>query len=219
MIKIVIVDDHSIVREGIKLLIEAHHDMQVIGEATDAATGLALIKAKRPDVVVLDVGLPGRSGLEVLMDLKQEPSRPAVLILSMYPEGQMAVRAFRSGASGYLTKGSLPEELATALRKVAGGGKYISAQLAEELAGKLQADDNQAPHEKLSEREYVVLCKIAGGKTTTEIAEDLSLSLTTVSTYRARILEKLHLKTTADLIQYAIRHKLSPLDPTRDTPA
>jgi two-component system, NarL family, invasion response regulator UvrY len=159
-------------------------------------------------VLVLDVSMPGRGGLEILKDVKQERPKLPVLILSMHPEDQYAVRALKAGAAGYLNKDSAPEELVKAVRKVVGGGRYVSANVAEKLAYDLTSDTGRAPHETLSDREFQVLCMIASGKSVTDIAEELALSVKTVSTYRARILEKMGMRNNAELTHYAIQNRL-----------
>lgn len=208
MIRILVVDDHAIVRRGLIQILADHCDMSVIGEASDAAELFALARTQAWDIAILDVSMPGRGGLEVLKELKTEfPSRP-VLILSVHPEDQYAVRAFRAGAAGYLTKDSAPVELVNAIRKAMQGGKYVTPSLAERLAFNLAPDPDRLPHEALSDREYQVLCSIASGKTVTEIAEEMSLSVKTISTYRTRLLEKMSLKNNAELTHYAIQQGL-----------
>lgn len=208
MIKILIADDHAIVRQGLKQIIVEEPDLTVAGEAQTAQQVLDLVRQRDWDVVVLDISMPGRSGLEVLKELKQERPRLPVLVLSMHPEEQFAVRALKAGAAGYLTKESAPEELITAIRKVLGGGKYVNATQAEKLAFALAASSERSPHETLSDREYEVLRLIGSGRTVSEIAEQLSLSVKTISTYRARILDKMNLRNTAELMHYAISHRL-----------
>lgn len=209
MIRILVADDHAIVRRGLIQILAEHCDMSVVGEASDAAELFALARAQQWDIVVLDVSMPGRGGLEVLKELKTEfPARP-VLILSVHPEDQYAVRALRAGAAGYLTKDSAPAELVNAIRKAMQGGKYVSPSLAEKLAFNLAPDPDRLPHEALSDREYQVLCAIASGKTVSEIAEEMSLSVKTISTYRTRLLEKMNLKNNAELTHYAIQHGLA----------
>ncbi len=208
MIRVIIADDHAVVREGLRQILLGTSDMVVAGEAANGQELLTKIRGKGIDVVVLDISLPGRSGLEILKDLKRERPKLPVLILSMHSEEQFAVRALKAGASGYLTKESAPEELVKAIRKVVAGGKYISQQLAERLAFDLEKGFEKAPHETLSDREYEVMLMIARGKTVSEIADELSLSVKTVSTYRERILEKMKMKTNAELIRYAIQNRL-----------
>jgi two-component system invasion response regulator UvrY len=208
MIDVLIADDHTIVRKGLKQILADTPDVAVKEEAGSAQEVIKKIKAKTFDLVLLDISLPGRSGLDVLKQLKcLRPDLP-VLVLSMHPEEQYAIRSIRAGASGYLTKDSAPEELLKAIRKVARGGKYITASLAEKLATELEGERKGLPHETLSDREYQVMCMIATGKTVKEIAEVLSLSVKTISTHRARILIKTGMKNNAQLTHYAIKHNL-----------
>ncbi len=208
MINILIVDDHAVVRAGLRQIISGVSDMTVADEADSAIEALAKIRKKGYSMVILDISMPGKSGLDVLKEIRNEHTKLPVLMLSMYPEDQYAVRALRSGASGYMTKDSAPEELVTAIRTVAAGRKYISSDLAERFAFNLDSDMKKEPHEILSDREYQVLCTIASGKTISEIADQLSLSVKTISTYRSRILEKMQLKNNAELTNYAIRNHL-----------
>ncbi len=208
LINILIVDDHAVVRAGLRQIISGVSDMAVADEADSAIEALTKIRKKGYSMVVLDIAMPGKSGLDVLKEIRSEHPKLPVLMLSMYPEDQYAVRALRSGASGYMTKDSAPEELVTAIRTVAAGRKYISSDLAERLALNLDTDMKKEPHEILSDREYQVLCSIASGKTIGEIADQLSLSVKTISTYRSRILEKMQLKNNAELTNYAIRNHL-----------
>lgn len=208
MIKILIADDHAIVREGMKQMLAGVPDMVVADEASSGQEALNKIWKGDFDVVVLDIAMPGKSGLDTLKELKSEKPRLPVLILSMYPEEQYAVRVLKAGASGYLTKESAPDELVAAIRRISQGKKYISSSLAEKLAVDLDADAKKPFHEALSDREFQVLCLIASGKTVGEIAEKLSLSVKTISTYRTRILEKMHMKNNAELTYYAIQHHL-----------
>ncbi len=208
MIRLLIADDHAVVRKGMKQILADTRDIVVADEAGNGREALEKIRKNDYDMVLLDISMPGRDGLEVLKELKNLKPKLPVLMLSMYPEEQYAVRSLRSGASGYLTKDSAPDELISAIRKVSAGGKYVSASLAEKLALKLGADLEKPFHETLSDREYQVMCMIASGKTVKEIGEELSLSVKTVSTYRARILMKMRLKSNADLTRYAIDNKL-----------
>ncbi len=211
MIRILIIDDHTIVQRGLRQIVAGEPDMVVAGEARTGPEGLALAQAQPWDVVVLDLSMPGRGGLEILKELKQARPRVPVLILSMYPEEQYAIRALRLGAAGYLTKESAPEELIGAIRKVIRGGRYVSAALAETLAGRMVTGDRageQPLHESLSDREYLVLRLIGAGKTVTEISRELALSAKTISTYRARILQKMGMRTNAELTHYAISNRL-----------
>lgn len=208
MIKILVADDHSMIRRGIRLTIADEPDMRVGGEAQTAQQALDLVRASEWDVVILDISMPGGSGLEALKEIKKERPTLPVLMLSMHPEEQFAVRAFKAGASGYLTKESSPEELLSALRKVCSGGKYLTLSLAERLANELIAASHPNAHESLSDREYEVFCLLAKGLTVSEIAEQLSLSVKTVSTYRARVLEKMNLKNNAEIMRYAMQRQL-----------
>ncbi len=207
MLKILIADDHPVVRRGLKQIIADAPDMVVADEARTGWEVINKVRESDYDVVLLDIAMPGKNGIEVLTELKHEKPRIQFLILSMYPEEQFAVRALRAGASGYLTKDSAPDELIEAIRKVSTGGKYVSSSLAERLASVIQKA-GQPLHETLSDREYQVLCLIASGKTITEIAKELSLSVKTVSTYRSRILEKMQMKNSAELARYAIQNRL-----------
>ena len=209
MIKVLFAEDHTIVREGLKQILADTKDIIVAGEAADGDEALARIREEDYDVVVMDISMPGKNGLEVLKELKEiRPGLP-VLILSMYPEDVYAVRSFRNGASGYLSKESAPTELIGAIRKVSAGKRFVSAALAEKLVVNLGDETGKPLHAKLSEREYQILCLIASGKTGKEIAAELSLSAKTVSTYRTRILEKMDLKNNAELTHYAIQNGLA----------
>jgi DNA-binding NarL/FixJ family response regulator len=208
MIKIFIADDHPVVRKGLREIIEETSDMKVADEASNGQEVLAKVFKKDFDVVLLDISMPGRSGLDILQELKSQLPKLAVLVLSIHPEEQYAVQVLKAGASGYLTKKSAPDELVTALRKVSAGGKYVSPSLAEKLASALETGIEKPPHETLSAREYEVMRKIASGKTVTEIARELFLSPKTISTYRSRILEKMGIKNNAELIRYAIKNRL-----------
>jgi len=208
MLRILIADDHPIVRQGLKQIIAETSDMVVADEASNGWEVLSKVRASYCDVVLLDISMPGRNGVDILRQLKNEQPRLPVLMLSIHPEEQYAVRVLRAGASGYLTKESAPDELIAAIRKVSMGGKYISSSLAERLACELESTDEQLPHKTLSDREYRVMFLIASGKTVTEIAKELSLSIKTISTYRSRILEKMKMKNNAELTYYAIRNRL-----------
>ena len=208
MLRVLIADDHAVVRQGLKQIVGGEPDMRVTGEASSATELLALARKEPCDVVVLDIHMPGISGLDALKELRHDRPQLPVLILSMHPEDQVAVRTLKMGASGYLTKESVPEELVKAIRKVVSGGRYISPTLAERLAYDVAGGTDRPPHECLSSREHQVLCLIGAGKRVHDIAEELNLSVKTVSTYRTRILEKLQLKNTADLIAYTIRNGL-----------
>lgn len=209
MTRILIADDHTIVREGLKQILAETRDMVVTGEATNGQEVIDKVQANNYDVILLDISMPGRNGLDILKQLRTDNPRVSVLILSMYAEEQYAVRALRAGAAGYITKESAPDELIQALRKVSQGRKYISPTLAEKLALNLEGgDEKKPPHETLSDREYQVFCMIASGKMIKEIADELALSVKTVSTYRSRILDKMGLKSNAALTHYAIQNKL-----------
>ncbi|CAN5432423.1 response regulator transcription factor [soil metagenome] len=209
MIRILIADDHSIVRRGLKeILLEEYPEAHIIG-VSDGIELLREARASSWNIIISDLSMPGRNGLEVLKQLKEEFPKLPVLILSMHPEDQYAVRALRAGAAGYLTKESASEELVNAVRKILSGKRYISADVAEKLAEFLEHDSARSLHEILSDREFDVLKMIASGQTVSEIAELLSLSVTTVSTYRARILFKTKMKTNAELTHYVIENKLS----------
>ena len=208
MLRILIADDHPVFRRGLKQIIEETADMVVAAEAVDGREALLKARTGEYDVVLLDITMPIRNGVDVLSQLKHERPTLPVLMLSMHPEEQYAVRALRAGASGYLTKESAPEELVAAIRKVSTGGKYVSASLAERLASIVQEDGGPLPHETLSGREYQIMCLIAAGRTVSEAARELALSVKTVSTYRARVLGKLRLKNTAELIRYATKNQL-----------
>ena len=208
MINILIADDHSIVREGLKQIVAESPEIAVQGEAVNGQQVLDLIHKKEYDLVLLDIAMPGRGGIETLKQLKIEKPKVPVLILSMYPEDQYAVRAIKAGASGYLTKESAPEELLGAIKKVALGGKYVSPGLAEKLVENLGENIEKQDHTKLSDREYQVMVMIAKGKTVTEIAHELSLSVKTISTNRARALKKVGMKNNAEFAYYAIKRGL-----------
>ena len=208
MLRILIADDHPLFRRGLKQIITEASDMVVADEAADGREALSKAATGDYDVLLLDITMPFKNGVDVLSQLKNERPTLPVLMLSMHPEEQYAVRALRAGASGYLTKESAPEELVAAIRKVSTGGKYVSASLAEHLACIVQNDGDALPHETLSQREYQVMCMIASGQTVSEAARELSLSVKTISTYRARILEKLHMKNNAELIRYATMNEL-----------
>jgi len=206
--KILIVDDHAVVRQGIKQILSEMSEPVVIGEAGNGSDAVRLLRDDGWDMVLLDIGLPGKNGIEVLKQIKAEWKKLPVLMLSMYSEDQYALRAIRAGASGYMTKESAPDELLSAISKVKDGGRYISAEVAEKLVFEIDEQSDELPHTSLSDREFEVLRLIASGKTVSEIAELLSLSVKTISTYRSRILEKMRMKHNAELTHYALKHEL-----------
>jgi two-component system, NarL family, invasion response regulator UvrY len=208
MINVVVIDDHAVVREGLKRIISENPGMAVSGEAGDGFEAMKVVKEKPCDVVLLDITMPNKNGLDVLKQIRAESPRLPVLVLSMHAEDQYAIRVLRAGAAGYLTKESAPAKLVQAIRKVVRGGKYVSQTLAEKLVFDLDTDSDKVPHELLSDREFQVLCMIASGKTVGDIAEELALSVKTISTYRVRILEKLHMKNNAEMTRYAIKQGL-----------
>lgn len=207
-IRVLIADDHAIVRQGLRQILSDTPDLTVSGEAENGVQAVQMVRAGEWDVVLMDVSMPDRNGIDALKLIKKEYPRLPVLILSMYPEEQYAIRALKAGAAGYLTKQSAPELLVTAIRQVASGKKYVSPSLAEELANAIGDDSERPPHEKLSDREYQTLVMIASGKTLTQIGEELKLSVKTVSVYRARLLEKMKLKNNAELTHYGLKHGL-----------
>ncbi len=208
MINILLADDHTLVREGLKLILIDIEDIGSIDEASTGEEVISLVNENDYDIVLLDISMPGRSGMEILKQVKEMKPEQNILMLSMYPEEQYAVRCFKSGASGYVTKDSAPAELISAIHQVSAGQKYVSASLAQRLADYIQVDSDKPLHEQLSDREYEVLRMIASGIGNKIIAEQLSLSAKTISTYRARILNKLSLKTNAELTYYAIQNDL-----------
>jgi len=208
MIKILIADDHAIVREGLKQIVAEESDMKVTGEAANASELFELLDKDSWEIVVLDINMPGKSGLEALKEMKTRNIKVPVLILSMFSEDQYGLRAIKAGAAGYLKKVSAPTDLVSAIRKIVGGGKYISPTLAEKLADSIDVNNKKALHQNLSDREYQIMCFISLGKSAEEIAEELAISIHTVYSYRNRILEKMHLKSNVELTQYAIQNKL-----------
>ena len=208
MIRILIVDDHAILRRGLKEILEREFRDVSIGGAGTAEQALTQLDSEKWDLVILDITMPGRSGVDVLRNLKALRPKLPVLVLSMHPEDQYGKRVLKAGASGYMNKESAPEELIKAVRKLLSGGRYVSPTLAETLAVDLGRDDGMPAHERLSDREFEVLRKMASGKTVGQIAQELHLSVPTVSTYRARILEKMGMSTNAELIRYAVSHHL-----------
>jgi two-component system invasion response regulator UvrY len=206
--RILICDDHPIVRKGLREILEQGGASATIGEAASAAEALDLARKKSWDAVVLDITMPGRSGLELLKQLREERPNLPVLVLSVHPAEQYAVRVLRAGAAGYLTKESAPEELVTAVRRIVRGGRYISPSVGETLVADLGRPAGQLPHHGLSDREFEIMRLLASGKRVSEIAAERNLSVKTVSTYRARILQKLNLRTTAEIMRYAITQGL-----------
>ena len=208
MIEVLVVDDHALIRKGMKQILDDTSDIRVTGEAETGAQATQMARDNKYDLALLDITLPDRHGIDVLKQLKlQCPSLP-ILILSMHPDEQYAMRAIRAGAAGYMNKQSAPSQLVTAIRQVASGRKYISNTLAEQLANELANDRQEMPHQILSNREYQTLCLMAAGKSLSEMADIMSLSAKTISVYRARMLEKMKLKNNAEAVRYAINHHL-----------
>ncbi len=208
MINILIADDHPFIRQGLKKVISTCNDMLVIDEAANGSEVLNKLRRHKFDVIILDISMPGESGLELIKTLRKEFPRLKVLVLSAHPEEQYALRALKSGASGYLTKEAAIAELIGAIHKISTGGKYISASMAETLAFAIESDSEKSPHEKLSNREYEVMLMIASAKSVMEIAQELSLSEKTIGTYRSRILEKMDMKNSSEITYYAMKNSL-----------
>ena len=208
MTRIVVADDHTIVREGLKQILAAAEDFEVVGEARDGHEVMARVRELEFDLLLLDMSMPGKSGIELIKQVRSEKPKLKILVLSMHEEHQYAVRAIRAGASGYLTKESASRQLVEAIRKVAGGGAFISSEVAQELALGAMPDAKGPPHASLSDREFQVFLMIASGKAISDIAEQLNLSVKTVSTHKANILQKMNMSTPGELIRYAIAHKL-----------
>jgi DNA-binding NarL/FixJ family response regulator len=208
MIKVLIADDHAVVREGVKHIFAETPDIRVEGEAGNGREVLEKIGKQEYDLLLLDIAMPGRDGLEILKEIRMQRPKLPVLMLSMFPEEQYALRALKSGASGYLTKDSIPNELVKAVRKVLKGGNYISSSFSERLLTEITSDGTKPLHETLSDREFQIMRMIASGRTMNEIADELSLSSKTVYTYRARILEKMDMKNNMELTHYATKHRL-----------
>lgn len=206
--RILIADDHAVFRRGLRETLSEAFPKISFGEAKTARETLELVHRQDWDVIILDISMPGKSGLDILDDLRRSRPRVPVLLLTMHPEQQFARRALKAGAAGYLTKDSVPDELKEAIKKIVAGGRYVSATLAEKLAVDLRQGTDMPVHELLSDREFQVLRMIASGKSVKEVADELSLSVKTVSTYRSRILEKTGMKTNADLIRYALQTQL-----------
>ncbi len=208
MVRIVLCDDHPLLREGLKRILTQQADFRVVDEAGSGSELLSRLETGRFDVIILDITLPDMNGIDVLKAIQASEHHAAVLVLSMHPEQQYALRALKAGAAGYLQKESVPDELVTAVRRIAQGRKYVTASLAERLALDLEDKSARPPHELLSDREYQVLCLLASGKGVKDIAHELQLSSPTVATYRARVLSKLGLSTTVELVRYALANKL-----------
>ena len=212
MIRLVLADDHAIVREGLKRIVGEAGDLQVVGEAADGGEVMQRVRDLEFDLLVLDLSMPGRSGMELIKLVKAEKPRLRILVLSMHQETQYAVRAIKAGASGYLTKESAPAQLVQALHKIAGGGAYISAEVAEQLAlGAMPGATAAAPHESLSHREFEVMRRLAAGESVTDLATALNLSVKTVSTHKANLMAKLGLQNQTELVRYALKHGLIEL--------
>lgn len=207
-IKTLIADDHAIVREGLKQILADTRDIVVAGEAENGSDAVKMVRNFDCDVLLLDISMPDRSGIEVLKQIRKEAPKLPVLILSMHREDQYAIRSLKAGAAGYLNKQSAPDQLVDAIRQVASGRKYISAALAQELANQVGEDRNVPPHETLSDREYQTFIMIASGKSVSDIAVELSLSVKTISMYRSRVLQKMKMRHNAELTHYAIRNHL-----------
>jgi DNA-binding NarL/FixJ family response regulator len=208
MIRIVLADDHAILREGLRQVLLAQADLEIVAEAQDGHEVMSRVRDLDFDVLVLDMSMPGKSGVELIKQVKTEKPKLRILVLTMHEEHQYAVRAIRAGASGYLTKESASAQLVNAIRKVAGGGAYISAEVAEQLALNAMPDAKAAPHESLSDREFQVFRLIAEGKSISDIAERLNLSVKTVSTHKANLMQKMGMETTGEIIRYALAHRL-----------
>lgn len=208
-IRVLIADDHAIIRQGLKQILSETPDLVVAGEASNGIEVMHLVRDGLGDIVLMDVSMPDRNGIDALKLIKKEYPRLPVLVLSMHPEEHYALRALKAGAAGYVTKQSAPESLVNAIRQVAAGKKYVSPAVAQQLAEAITDDDERPPHEKLSDREYQTLVLIASGKALSQIAEELNLSVKTVSVYRARLLEKMKMKNNAELTHYGLKHGLT----------
>lgn len=219
MIQVIVADDHPVVRRGLKGILADQSDIAIVGEAGTGQELLDKLNKTNCDVVLLDISMPGRGGLDVLSDLRRQFPRTPALVLSVHPEEQFGSRVLKAGAAGYLNKQAAPEHLVTAVRKVHGGGKYVSPSLAEKIATDLATDTGQPAHETLSDREYQIFCMISSGKTVSEIARELCLSQKTISTHRSRILDKMQLRTNAQLTFYAITNRLIENCPSPDSEA
>ena len=208
MLQVLLVDDHELIRAGLKQILQAGLGRMNIGEATDSSDALALLQEQRWDIAITDITLPGRSGLDLLTEFRTARPEMPVLVLSVLSEDEIATRVLKAGAAGFVHKETSGEELVKAVRKVLGGGKYVSASLAEKLAMQIGNPVTEDPHRKLSDREYLVMTMLAGGQTLTQISKMLSLSIKTISTYRSRIMQKMRMATNADLTRYALKHGL-----------
>lgn len=208
MIRVAVADDHVLIREGIRKILRRQPDIQVIGEARGGDELLALLRNAEPDVLILDISLPGRSGIDLLGDIKRLRPKLRVLVLSMYAGAHYAVRALKSGAVGYVSKSSATEEVVAAIKRIAAGGSYVSPTVADTLVNNLIGPSQAEGHERLTNRELRILCMIGSGKAVKQIAADLGLSINTIATYRARILKKMNMRSTAALIRYALEHDL-----------
>ncbi|ACD19935.1 response regulator [Paraburkholderia phytofirmans] len=208
MTRVLIADDHALVRDGLRHILQSTSGFEVAGEASDGSSTIALVRSRPAEVLVLDLSMPGRNGVELIRQIKDEMPALRILVLTMHAEQQYAVRAFKAGASGYLTKESASAELVSAVSKVASGGVYVSLAMAERFAQSLNEPGDALPHQRLSDREFDVFRRIVAGQTLTEIATELCVSSKTVSTYKTRILEKMQMPHEAALVRYALRHKL-----------
>ncbi len=212
--RVVIADDHAIVREGLRRILEGQEGIEVTGEAVNGHEALERVRAGGFDLLLLDLSMPGKSGIELIKQVRDEAPRLRILVLTMHEEDQYAVRAIRAGAQGYLTKESAPAQLVSAIRRIAEGRPYISPNVAEQLALEVMSGSGEAPHKLLSDREFEIFQLLVGGRSVSEIALQLHLSVKTVSTHKTRILQKMSAQSVADLVRYSIRHRLAP-----DTPS
>jgi len=208
MLRVLIADDHPVVRQGVKQILTEELELQQFGEARNAKEVLENVSRKKWDILILDINLPDMNGLEILRQLKKVHPDLPVLVLTVFDEDQIAIRVLKAGASGFVTKETMPNELIAAVKKIHSGGRYVSPSLAEKLVFNIYSEDEKPVHHRLSNREYQVICLIAAGKSVKQIAEELYLSIQTIRTYRTRILEKMEMGTDADLIHYAIQHGL-----------
>jgi len=208
MIKILLADDHPIIIKGLKIIIEEEDDMKVTGEARNGNEALDLMRKNDYDIAILDITMPKKTGVEVIEEMKYLKKKIPVLVLSVHPEDQFAMRVLKTGAKGYMTKESAPENIVDAIKKIIIGGKYISPTLAEKILSDINSDSDEAPHETLSNREFQIIVMIASGKTLKEIAEELNLNIKTISTYRQRILEKMNMTSNSELTRYVLDNKL-----------